>query len=196
MPTSLSDSTVSRRIVLGLTGASGMPYAIRLWHVLAATPDIELHAIVSDAAVRVLALESDTSINVLLSLAYRVYPIADVGAPPGSGSWPHYGMVVCPCSMASLAAIAHGLGSNLIHRAADVTLKERRPCILVPRETPYNAVHLRNMIAAHEAGATILAASPGFYRRPDSIVELVDGIVGHILDLLDIEQQLVAHWKG
>ena len=128
-------------------------------------------------------------------LAARVYSQNELDAAPASGSWRHAGMIVCPCSMASLAAIAQGLGHNLIHRAADVTLKERRPLILVPRETPFNRIHLENMLRAHDAGATILAACPGFYHKPQTIAELADFIAARALDLLGLPQGLQRGWK-
>jgi 4-hydroxy-3-polyprenylbenzoate decarboxylase len=185
----------AKRILLALTGASGMPYAIALAKALAATPDLELHLIASEAAAKVLTLESDLTLDDFARLAARVYSQNELDAAPASGSWRHAGMIVCPCSMASLAAIAQGLGHNLIHRAADVTLKERRPLILVPRETPFNRIHLENMLRAHDAGATILAACPGFYHKPQTIAELADFIAARALDLLGLPQGLQRGWK-
>ena len=187
--------TPSRRILLAVTGASGMPYAVALARHLAAAPDIELHLIVSEAAGQVLALESDISAAALSALAHRAYAPNDYGAGPASGSWRHDGMVVCPCSMATLAAIANGLGSNLIHRAADVTIKEGRRLVLVPRETPLSEIHLRNMLAARRAGAVILPPNPGFYHQPQNIAELVAFVTGRILDALGVKHRLVAGWK-
>lgn len=183
------------RIVLAATGASGLPYAVTLARTLAANPALELHLIVSEAAKKVLALESDLPLSSLTSLAHACYGQADLDAGPASGSWRHGGMVVCPCSMASLAAIAHGLGTNLIHRAADVTLKEGRRLVLVPRESPLSEIHLKNMLAARQAGAVILPPCPGFYHRPTSIDDLVDFVVARVLAALGIEQQLVTGWK-
>jgi len=184
-----------RRVVLAVTGASGMPYAVSLARELSRAPGVELHLILSDAAGLVLSLESATSAGDLAALAHTVYRQNELDAGPASGSWRHAGMVVCPCSMASLAAIATGLGSNLIHRAADVCLKERRPLILVPRETPYNRTHLKNMLAAHEAGAEIVAAAPGFYHKPETIDDLVHFVVARILDRLGIAHDLMHGWK-
>jgi len=183
------------RIVLAATGASGLPYAVTLARTLASNPAIELHLIVSEAAKKVLALESDLPLASLTSLAQACYGQGDLDAGPASGSWRHGGMVVCPCSMASLAAIAHGLGTNLIHRAADVTLKEGRRLVLVPRESPLSEIHLKNMLAARQAGAVILPPCPGFYHRPTSIADLVDFVVARVLTALGIEQQLVTGWK-
>lgn len=183
------------RIVLAVTGASGMPYAVSLVRFLAAAPDIELHLILSDAARRVLELESDVTAEQLSGLAHRTYAPSELDAGPASGSWRHAGMVVCPCSMASLAAIAQGLGSNLIHRAADVCLKERRRLVLVPRETPLSAIHLRNMLEATRAGAVILPPCPGFYHRPATVDAMVDFVVARVLTTLDIDHRLVSGWK-
>ncbi len=172
-----------------------MPYAVALARELARAPDVEPHLILSDAAKLVLSQESEVTADELTAMAHAAYGQKDLDAPPASGSWRHAGMVVCPCSMASLAAIASGLGSNLIHRAADVALKERRPLILVPRETPFNRMHLKNMLAANEAGAEIIPAAPGFYHRPGTIDDLVDFIVARILDRLHIKHTLVPGWK-
>ena len=125
---------------------------------------------------------------------HRLHDVADIAAPPASGSWEHHGMVVCPCSMASLAAIAGGAGTNLLHRAADVTLKERRPLVLVPRETPLNEIHLKNMLRAHRAGAMIMPPCPGFYHRPETIDALVAGFVGRMLEQLGLDHDLYARW--
>ena len=183
------------RYVLAATGASGMPYAVALARFFAAMEGVELHLILSEAAKRVLELESDVSAATLSALAHRTYGQGEYDAGPASGSWKHAGMVVCPCSMASLAAIAHGLGSNLIHRAADVTLKEGRPLVLVPRESPLNEIHLKNMLAAKQAGAVILPPAPGFYHHPRSIDDLVAFVAGRILDALGVEHRLMTGWK-
>lgn len=183
------------RIVLAVTGASGMPYAVSLARALAASPGIELHLILSEAAKRVLELESEVTAAALCALARTAYGQAELDAGPASGSWRHGGMVVCPCSMASLAAIAHGLGTNLIHRAADVSLKEGRRLVLVPRESPLSEIHLRNLLAARQAGAVILPPCPGFYHRPAGIDDLVAFVTARILDALGIEHRLMTGWK-
>ncbi|TVM31429.1 UbiX family flavin prenyltransferase [Oceanidesulfovibrio marinus] len=188
-----------RRIVLGISGASGMPYALRLLYILADNTDVETHVVISDGAREVLGHETQltgSDLDERLTRATRVYTQHEIAAAPASGSWQHQGMVVCPCSMASLAAIANGFGANLLHRAADVTLKEHRPLILVVRETPLNLVHLRNMTAAAEAGATIMPACPGFYTRPASIEQLVDHLVARILDQLGVPHDLSSRWEG
>jgi 4-hydroxy-3-polyprenylbenzoate decarboxylase len=183
-----------KRIILAVTGASGQPYALALARALALAEDVELHLILSDAAKKVMALEADFAPADLEALAAASYGEKDIAAPPASGSWRHAGMVVCPCSMASLAAIAQGLGNNLIHRAADVTLKEGRKLILVTRETPLNLVHIKNMLAAKEAGADIVPASPGFYHKPKTIDDLVNHLAGRVLDQLGLEHALFRRW--
>ena len=190
------EMTPSSRYILAVTGASGMPYALQLAQALADSPQRELHVIISEAAKKVLRVETDNGLAILTKHAHRVWGEKDIAAGPASGSWQHQGMIVCPCSMASLAAIANGLASNLIHRAADVTLKEKRPLILIPRETPYSRIHLKNMLAAHEAGATILPPCPGFYSNPQTIADLVAHVTGRILDQLNIPQNLTTEWSG
>ncbi|EFI36300.1 3-octaprenyl-4-hydroxybenzoate carboxy-lyase [Desulfonatronospira thiodismutans ASO3-1] len=182
------------KIVMAITGASGMPYALTLVQELISL-DIELHLVVSSAAYKVLQLESP-GYEATLSLVENIYRQDDLGAPMASGSFQHGGMVVCPCSMASLAAIAQGLGSNLIHRAADVTLKENRRLVLVPRETPLNRVHLQNMLAARDAGAVILPPCPGFYNKPQEMQDLIRHIAARIMDSLGIENSVSRRWEG
>lgn len=181
-----------KRIVLAVTGASGMPYAEVLAEHLAAA--CELHLIVSRAGWLVWNQETGKDRGALLEKAYQHYAQDDLAAAPASGSWLHQGMVICPCSMASLAAIARGVGNNLIHRAADVTLKERRRLVLVARETPLSAVHLENMLAATHAGAVIMPASPGFYHRPRNLRDVVKQLAARILDTLTIEHDLSPRW--
>jgi len=183
-----------KRIILAVTGASGQQYALALARALSLSPDVELHLILSEAAKKVMALEADFQPGDLEALAVASYGEKDIAAPPASGSWRHAGMIVCPCSMASLAAIAQGLGTNLIHRAADVTLKEGGKLILVTRETPLSLIHIKNMLAAKEAGATIVPASPGFYHKPRTIDDLVSQLAGRVLDQLDIGHSLFKRW--
>jgi 4-hydroxy-3-polyprenylbenzoate decarboxylase len=185
----------AKRILLAVTGASGPQYAFALARALSGRADVELHLILSEAARQVIHLEADFSPEELCSLAHAVHGEKDIAAGPASGSWRHAGMIVCPCSMASLAAIAQGLGTNLIHRAADVTLKEGRRLVLVPRETPFNRIHLTNMLAAQDAGATIVPACPGFYHKPRTIDDLLNHLAGRILDQLGIEHDLFTRWK-
>jgi len=185
-------NTISRYI-LAITGASGMPYALKLIQELKKNSDLELHVIISGAARTILPMECQAW-EKIINLADYTYNQDQLSAPMASGSWLHQGMVVCPCSMATLAAIAHGLGNNLIHRAADVCLKENRPLILVPRETPLNGIHLQNMLKAQQAGAVILPPCPGFYHQPRTIDDLIDYIVSRIMDHLGIENDIVTRW--
>ncbi|MUM76843.1 UbiX family flavin prenyltransferase [Pseudodesulfovibrio sp. F-1] len=183
-----------KRIILAVTGASGAPYAAELAGELGHRDDIELHLVISAAARRVMALESDDAPGTLEAMAHAVHHPDDIAAPPASGSWRHQGMIICPCSMATLAAVATGVGDSLIHRAADVTLKERRRLVLVTRETPLSAIHLQNMLAADRAGAVVMPASPGFYHRPQTIKDLTAHLAGRVLDQLDIPHALHARW--
>lgn len=188
--------------VLAITGASGGPYGVRLLEVLA-RQHVPLMLIVSSHGWRLLETETGVSSEAELRKAtggdwssITVYPNDDRGARPASGSAPSAGMVVCPCSMGTLSAIAHGSSRSLVERAADVTLKERRPLILVPRETPFSLVHLRNMTAVTEAGATVIPAAPGFYHRPKQVGDLVDFIVQRVLDHMGIEADVAPRWEG
>jgi len=183
-----------RRIILAVTGASGTIYAATLAKALSENADIDLHVIISHAAKKVLELETDLTQDVLTPGDATIHDIENIAAPPASGSWAHDGMIICPCSMATLSAVATGYGHNLIHRAADVALKERNKLILVPRETPLSSIHLGNMLTATQAGAIILPACPGFYHRPDSIEALAAHVAGKILDQLDIPHSLYQAW--
>lgn len=181
---------MKKRYVVGVTGASGVIYARRLLEILCDKASVDL--VVTD-----IAREIGTYEGVELDGFGAVYhDNHDMGADIASGSCRHDGMVIIPCTVKDLAAIAHGLSDTLIARAADVTLKERRTCILVLREMPLSRVHLRNMLAADEAGATIMVASPGFYNRPAGIPDLVDMVVSRVLDHLGVPNTLVQRWKG
>ena len=189
-------------VVLAITGASGAPYGVRLLEVLAAH-GVPTWLLVSAHGWRLLEEECGIEGEPALRTAtggdwhsVRVFDDKDRGAAPASGSARTGGMVVCPCSMGTVAAIAHGTSRSLIERAADVTLKERRPLILVPRETPLSLVHLRNLTLATEAGAIVLPAAPGFYHRPQAVRDLVDFIVQRVLDHLHVEIRLVKRWGG
>ena len=184
----------TKRIILAVSGASGTLYAAALVRELAGRDDVELHVIISEAARKVMALETDLAPDALTRGAVAAYDPSDIAAPPASGSWRHDGMIICPCSMATLSAVATGFGHNLIHRAADVALKERLRLVLVPRETPLSAVHLENMLTATRAGAVVLPASPGFYHRPATIEDLTAQLAGKILDQLDIPHDLFKRW--
>ena len=197
--------------VVGMTGASGVAYAGRVLEgLLEAGHDVM--AVVSDAGRRVMELEAGLALSGVVERdeqllcdwvqaaarpgTLRYYAVDDVSAPMASGSFHIDGMAVVPCSCGTLARIAHGVSGNLIERAADVTLKERRRLVLVPRETPLSLIHLRNMVAVTEAGAIVLPASPGFYHHPRSIQDLVDSIAGRVLHHLGVETPLAAEWRG
>lgn len=183
-----------QRIVVGVSGASGMPLAQALLMHLATLPNLRVHLVISEGAERVLRSESQEERESLVRYAHEVHEAADLGAGPASGSWLHAGMIVCPCSMNSLAAIATGAGRNLLHRAADVTLKERRPLVLVVRETPLNRIHLKNMLAASEAGAILMPFMPAFYNKASSLDEMMRHFSGRLLDQLTIPHGLCARW--
>ncbi len=198
---------MTKRITLAWTGASGLSYGLRLLECLLGA-GCRVDLLVSQA-VRIVArqeldltLPGDSAeLAAMLNGRFvgyagelRVYGEKEWFAPAASGSNPADAMVVCPCTMGSLAAIAHGLADNLIERAADVMLKEKRPLILVPRETPFSLIHLRNMTQLAEAGATILPANPGFYDRPKNVAQVVDFIVARVLDQLYIANDLLPRW--
>ena len=191
---------IAHPVIVGLTGASGAPYGVRLLDVLARAR-IPVWLIVSGHGMRLLDEECGIGSIPALRAATGAdwssvthFPDDDRGALPASGSQRTAGMVLCPCSMGTVAAIAQGSSRSLVERAADVTLKERRKLILVPRETPLSLVHLRNLTAAAEAGCTILPAAPGFYHRPTRIEELVDFVVQRILDHLEIDITIAKRW--
>lgn len=187
-------------LVMALTGASGAPYAVRVLDALARRR-APVWLIVSSHGWRLLAEECGiTSIEMLRAAtggewnSVTVYDDNDRGAKPASGSQRTRGMLVCPCSMGTVAAIAHGTSRSLVERAADVTLKERRRLVVVPRETPLSLIHLRNLTALAEAGATVLPAAPGFYHRPDQVGQLVDFIAQRILDQFDYDIPIAPRW--
>jgi 4-hydroxy-3-polyprenylbenzoate decarboxylase len=192
-------------IVMGITGASGAPYAVRLLQSLVAAKQ-KVQLIVSSHGLRLLKTETDIdSIDALRKSvgdeqlwdsSVTVFSNDDRGAPPASGSAPSSGMVVCPCSMGTLSAISVGASRSLIERAADVALKERRKLVLVPRETPLSAIHLQNMLRLTRAGAVVLPAAPGFYGKPRSVNELVDFVVARVLDQLSVPHQIGKRWDG
>lgn len=185
-----------RRIIVAISGASGAVYGVRLLQVLRDTPGVESHLVVSSAGWRNVQEEHGLQRADIEALAHQVHDIANVGASIASGSFQCSGMVVAPCSMRTLAAIAHGLSDNLITRAADVLLKERRRLVLMVRESPLSLVHLRNMVSATEAGAIVCPPMPAFYLRPQSMDEIVDFSVARALDLLDVPHTLAARWQG
>jgi len=189
-----------REIIFGISGASGAPHARRLLESLAARADVHVHLVISPAARQILRTElslRDVRVETLLGREpdnVTVYPHRDIGARIASGSFLAEAMVICPCSAHTLAAIACGLGDNLITRAAMVTLKERRRLLLVPRETPLSTIELENMARLAREGAVILPACPGFYLQPRTIDDLVDFVVARVLDQLRIEHDLLPRW--
>jgi 4-hydroxy-3-polyprenylbenzoate decarboxylase len=182
-------------IVVGISGASGVQYGIRLLQVLKEKGCIT-HLIMTDSARKIIEIETHSLPGEVQKLASNVYQSDDFAAPVASGSHIFDAMVVIPCSMGTLSAIASGSSDTLITRAADVCLKEKRRLVLVPRETPLSLIQLRNMVTAAEAGAVILPACPAFYSCPQSLCDLVDVLVGRVLDLLGVENDLYQRWKG
>jgi len=197
-------TAAARPVIMAITGASGAPYAVRLLEALVER-ERPVSLIVSDHGLRLLQTEmAIASVDALRTrigparwdAVVRVYDDRDRGAGPASGSSLSAGMVICPCSMGTISAIAVGASRSLVERAADVVLKERRRLIVVPRETPYSAIHLENMLSLTRAGAVVMPASPGFYHRPESVADLVAFVVARILDHLGVEHALVPRWGG
>jgi flavin prenyltransferase len=182
-------------LIVGISGASGAILGVRMLEVLRTT-DVEVHLVTSRAAELTLALETDLKRDQLRALAHTAYNIADVAAAISSGSFRTMGMVIIPCSIRTMSEIASGATSNLLTRAADVVLKERRRLVLVVRETPLHTLHLRTMASLSEAGAIIAPPVPGFYARPTSVDDIVNHTVGRVLDLFGIEAGLVKRWQG
>jgi len=185
-----------RRIVVGLSGASGAIYGIRFLELLRDLPDVESHLIVSDAGKRTIVEETDYPLRDVEALATRRYDNRNIGAAPASGSFRTDAMVIAPCSIKTAAAVAHCLADTLIARAADVTLKEGRPLILLVRETPLHLGHLRVLTALAEMGAVILPPMPAFYHRPKQLDEIVDHTLARVLDRLGLPHTLVPEWPG
>jgi len=185
-----------RRFIVAITGATGAVYGVRLLEHLRAMPGVETHLVISDAATLTLHQETGLQRRDVEALAHVVHKTREIGASIASGSFTTDGMVIAPCSMKTLAAVAHGLSDNLIARAADVVLKERRRLILMVRETPFNLAHLRNMTAVTEMGGIVFPPLPSFYNRPATINEMVDHSIARVLDLLGVENGLAPRWAG
>ena len=183
-------------IIIGITGASGVIYGIRLLEVLSTYKEIETHLLISEAGEENIPYETDWKLEDVRALADFSYDIQDMGARLASGSFKRDGMVVAPCSMKTLSAMANSYADNLLTRAADVTLKERKRLVVLARETPLHLGHLRNMVKLTEMGAVILPPIPAFYHRPRTINEIVDHTVGRVLDIFDIEHNLFPRWSG
>ncbi len=186
---------MNKEIILGISGASGVQYGIRVLETLQQMEGYKTHLVISESAKKLIEIETDYSIGEIENMADHVYADDDFTAPIASGSHKSKGMLVAPCSMKTLASIAIGMSDTLISRAADVCLKERRPLILMLRETPLNLIHIQNMERAIKAGASILPACPAFYSKPGSIDEIINFMAGRALDLLDIEHNLYERWR-
>lgn len=189
----MAESGRKARLVVGISGASGVIYGVRLLKLLKKLP-VETHLVMTRSAELTLAYETDLKVTDVQALADSVYPVSDMGAALSSGSFRTIGMVVAPCSVKSLGEIAVGATSNLLTRAADVTLKERRRLVLMLRETPLHLGHLRAMLAVTEMGAVIAPPVPAFYARPQSLEEMVDHTLGRVLDLFGLESGTVRRW--
>jgi 4-hydroxy-3-polyprenylbenzoate decarboxylase len=181
------------RLIIGISGASGVIYGVRLLQALKPLP-VEAHLVMTKTAEVTLAYETDLKVKDVKALADVVHSPADLGAPISSGSFRTLGMVIAPCSMRSLGEIATGISTSLLTRAADVVLKERRKLVLMVRETPLHAVHLRNMVTVAELGGIIAPPMPAFYSRPKSVDDIVDHGVGRVLDLFDLDAGIVKRW--
>ncbi|MDP3744343.1 MAG: UbiX family flavin prenyltransferase [Methylotenera sp.] len=189
-------TTISKRLIVAITGASGASYGVRLLQVLSEMPNIETHLVISDSGLLNLQQELNMNRMQLEELADVTHNVNDVGGSIASGSFQSDGMVMAPCSMRTLAAVAHGLSDNLITRAADVMLKERRRLILMVRETPFNLAHLRNMTSVTEMGGIIYPPLPCFYHRPQTIADIIDHTVSRVIDLLGVPNELAPRWEG
>jgi 4-hydroxy-3-polyprenylbenzoate decarboxylase len=184
-----------QRLIVGITGATGTIFGVRILQMLHGS-GVETHLVVSKWAQRTLAHETSYSLKDIQALATQSYGSGDQGAAISSGSFVTLGMVIAPCSMRTLAAIAHGLGDNLIHRAADVILKERRKLVLVVRESPFNEIHLENMLKLARMGVVILPPVPAFYNHPQSLDDMINHIAMRVVDQFDIHLDVMNRWDG
>jgi 4-hydroxy-3-polyprenylbenzoate decarboxylase len=185
----------SDRLIVGITGATGTIFGVRLLQILEGS-DVETHLVLSNWAARTLAHETEHTVEEVRRMATHSYQIGDQGASISSGSFLTRGMIVAPCSMRTLAAIATGQGDNLIHRAADVTLKERRKLVLLVRESPFSDIHLENMLKLSRMGVSIVPPVPAFYNRPQTIGDIVNHVVQRALDQLGIHLDVATRWDG
>lgn len=187
-----------KRLIIGISGASGVIYGVRALQILQQVDDVETHLVMSQAARQTLALESDYSVKDVQQLADVVHDVRDIAASISSGSFKTDGMVILPCSMKTLSGIVHSYSDGLLTRAADVVLKERRRLVLCVRETPLHLGHLRMMTTAAEMGAIIMPPVPAFYHRPENVIDIVDQTVNRVLDQFDItlERDLFTRWQG
>ena len=183
-----------RRLIVGLSGASGVIYGIRLLQLLRGRPDLETHLVISKPAERTIAEETNFKVDEVKAMASVVHGIQNIGASIASGSFKTEGMVIIPCSIRTVSAFAYCISDNLLTRAADVALKERRRLVLVVRESPLHVGHLKSLLAAAEAGAVILPPAPAFYSLPKTLDDIIDHTVGRVLDHFGIEHDLVRRW--
>ena len=196
MTTAASHIAKPLRLIVAITGATGAIYGVRLLQALRQLPQIETHLIVSDAGWLTIAHEMDISKDAVRALAHTTHAVNNIGASIASGSFLCDGMIVAPCSMKTLSAVAHGFSDNLISRAADVMLKERKPLTLMVRETPLSTIHLRNMLAVSEAGGVIFPPVPAFYQKPADLDEMIDHTVGRVLDQHGIHRDDIKRWQS
>ena len=186
----------AKRIVVGISGASGIPIAVHLLKAMRDMPGLETHLVISEGAGRTVSEETDLTVEEIAAFADCVYESSDPGAPVASGSFRTDGMIVVPCSMKTLAGIACGYADNLLLRAADVTLKERRRLVLVTRETPLNLIHIENMERVTRAGAIVLPPVPAFYTKPETVDDILRGFTGRILECFGLEYPEYRRWRG
>lgn len=184
----------TRRLIVGISGASGVVYGVRLLEALKQS-GIHTHLVVSKSAQLTLSIETDYTLKALETLAGEVHPIGDMAASISSGSFRTMGMVIIPCSMRSVGEMASGVTTTLLTRAADVVMKERRKLVIVPRETPLHSVHLRNLLTLSDMGVIVAPPMPAFYNKPQSVEDIIRHTVGRVLDLFDIEHELVKRWR-
>ena len=185
-----------KKLIVGISGATGAIYGIRLLQILKTTPEVETHLVLSKAAERTIAFETPLTVKEVQALADVTYNVQDIGATISSGSFPVEGMIVAPCSMKTLAAVATSYTTDLLSRSADVTLKEGRRLVLMVRETPLHLGHLRMMVQAAEIGATILPPLPAFYNYPKTLDDIINHTIGRTLDLFHLDVDLVKRWRG
>jgi 4-hydroxy-3-polyprenylbenzoate decarboxylase len=186
---------MKNEIIIGMSGASGIQYGIRLLEAINQMKNLETHLVISESAKQLIKIETNFSVMDIENLSDNIYDDHDFTAPIASGSHRSKGMIIAPCSMKTLASIASGMSDTLISRAADCCLKEKRPLVMMTRETPLNLIHIKNMKKAAQAGACILPACPAFYPRPKTIEDIIDFMAGRALDLLEIEHDLYKRWR-
>ncbi|OFW02859.1 MAG: 3-octaprenyl-4-hydroxybenzoate carboxy-lyase [Acidobacteria bacterium RIFCSPLOWO2_02_FULL_60_20] len=185
-----------RRLIIGISGATGAIYGIRMLQMLKSAPEVETHLVMSKAAERTITFETEYTLKQVRDLADASYNIGDIGATISSGSFPVEGMIIAPCSMKTLSAVANSLSMDLLSRSADVTLKEGRKLVMLVRESPLHLGHLKLMVQAAEIGATIVPPLPAFYNFPKSLDDIINHTVGRVLDLFRLDVDIVKRWQG